>query len=408
MSGSYDGTHGYTLNNDRERWRVGFKLNYDRSKTSGVLVTTDVVNDRRGSPGYPDFPTPLARRDGVLSNTAVRARLGPFTSTTTFVSSGNRNTDAAISLDRRIHVSELGETVTGARASPRWGATSYGANVMINRADGSGFAARQEQTWSVFAVQALPRTWAPVALTLGVRATVNSAFGDALNPEVKASFGPRHRLASIGYSRSNNTPSFQQRYNETSTTKPNPALDMETAHNLSAGFATSWSDRASAEIGGYYNRLRNRITFVVGDDGTARYLNLGAVVYAGVDASMTWKPLPPLTLKTTYSHLDAHDEATSLRLPGKSRHSGNVSFQYRAGDGLSVNVLTEYLSRAYRDTRNTVALRPRLLTSLRMELTRRHTTLFAEASNLFDRAYLYSDGLLAPPRLWFVGMNYKL
>lgn len=408
VNGAYETSEGYTINNDRRRWRAGGRAGYDISDKTSVLAVTDYVSDRRGLTGYPDFPTPFSRRESDLSNSSFQLRSRTFVSNTSFVIGSNRNTDVSLALDRTLTVSELSENVNTEHRFQRWGITTYGAGFLTSTASGTTFDDKREYTSSVFAVHALPKGTLPFSLSFGVRANVNSAFDDAINPEVKASYTHGPWTTTGSYSRSNNTPSFQQRYNETSTTRPNPDLQMETSQNLSGGVAVTWTPQVSAEVGIFYNQLQNRITYVLGDQGVGTYFNVGRATYAGGDASLTWKPVRPVSIRGSYSFLDATDASTGNWLPGKSRHTGTVLLQYRPRDVISLSLTERVQSSSYRDTRNTIVLAGYWLTELKVEYGARRATIFSEITNLFDHQYLYSDGLVAPPRTWYVGIGYKL
>lgn len=171
---------------------------------------------------------------------------------------------------------------------------------------------------------------------------------------------------------------------------------------------TSFANAVLITRFGFYNRLRDRITFVVFGDGTATHLNVGKVRYAGGDASLTWRPLKPMMLKGSYGFLDATDTDTGNWLPGKSRHAGSLLVQLRPHNAVSVSLIARAQSHAFRDARNVVELPAYWLAEVKVEHTRGRATIFSEASNLLDRSYLSSDGYLAPPRTWFVGVNYRM
>lgn len=411
LGGSYDSSDGYTVNNDKESWRASFKLGYEpdpSNERAGVSFAGDYREDERGLSGYPDYPTPFSRKASMLSTNAVRVNYREWTSNTSFVSSRNHNTDAGTGLDRRLGVTELSENLNGTRAWRRAGSTSFGAGYQQNRASGSAFDGQREHTWSVFAAHVFAKELLPVQVSTGVRANFNSAFDDALNPELKLSYARGKVQFAVAFSGSNNTPSFYQRYNETSTTAPNPELEMETARNYSVSLSTAWSAAFSTGLNLFYNVLHDRITYVLGDTGTGRYENFGEVTYTGGDVSLNWQPARTVTLKAGYTYLEAIDEQTGKWLSGKSRHSGNASLQFRPTEALSLNLSGEFETKAYRNTANTIVLPGHWLADFKAEYGWKRFSLFGEITNMLDKRYLYGDGLEAPPRAWFVGVGYRL
>jgi vitamin B12 transporter len=132
---------------------------------------------------------------------------------------------------------------------------------------------QQEETYSLFAAEPLSGMLGCLSLTAGLRANINSAFDDALNPEIKLTYKWKKWRATAAYSRSSNTPSFYQRYNETSSTRPNPDLTMETADNYSVSLFDQLHKTLSGSVSVFHNRLSDRITYVTGEDGIGQYHN---------------------------------------------------------------------------------------------------------------------------------------
>lgn len=58
-------------------------------------------------------------------------------------------------------------------------------------------------------------------------------------------------------------------------------------------------------------------------------LNIGQARTLGIESFVTWMPLTNLTLRGSYTWLDARDRATDQRLIRRPEHSGNVSTTYR-------------------------------------------------------------------------------
>lgn len=408
-SASYETTNGYAINNDKQRRRVGAKAGYVAADGKSVLLSADYLDDERGLAGYPDAPTPFARKASDMMSAAVQVNYGAMTSATSWISGYSRNTDSSTALDRRLRVDELSEKLTAAFEWAHIGATDYGASAQRNRAAGSAFADQEESTWSVFAVHSLPEALLPVQFSFGLRANFNSDFDDAFNPELKAVYKREKWQLAAAFSGSNNTPSFTQRYNESSSTKPNPDLDMETARNFSVTLTRAWAPRFSSQLTAFYNVLNDRITYVRNSNGAAgQYWNLGEVTYAGGDASVTWNASAQVVAKGSYAYLAATDKRTGKWLTGKPRHAGSVSLQYRPTVALSMHLSAQFEDKSYQDTANTRVLPGYGLLDFKAEYSWRRLSAFLEMSNLLDRTYYYSDGLLAPPRTWFIGVGYSI
>lgn len=65
-------------------------------------------------------------------------------------------------------------------------------------------------------------------------------------------------------------------------------------------------------------------------------------------------------------------------------------------------------SSAYRDTSNTTRIPGYFIYDYKMEYDFERFNLFMAVFNLLDKEYLYVDGLLAPPRTWFAGIQVRI
>ena len=248
-------------------------------------------------------------------------------------------------------------------------------------------------------------------MTLGLRGNVNEAFDNATNPEIKLSW-KRHQDSqwrlTAAYSRSNNTPSFYRRYNQSSTTLPNPDLTMETADNYSIALFMNPMENFSGSLSFFYNRLEDRITYLMDDEGVGQYQNFGLVSYTGGDIAVTWKPTAHLKINGSYTYLEAVDENTDLWITAKAKHTGKFDVYWHPVERLSLQLRSKAVSKVYRNKNNTRTEPGYAISDLRMEYAFSSFTLFGETRNMFDAHYTYADGLTAPPLTWFVGVNVKI
>ena len=408
LNGAYDTTDGYKVNNDKERWRAGTKLVYSIDDQKGVSFSVDYVGDEHGLSGTPSYPTPFSRKDSLMGSYALQATLLGGVSDTYYNDGRHHNTDISKNLDNTIRVSELGENVSRSFDFGFWGTLSCGAGFLLGRASGSAFDDQSENTLSFFAAQSFSWPGLPITITAGLRTNINSAFDNAVNPEVRVAYDRSTWSLSATYSRSDNTPSFLQRYNETSSTRPNPNLNMETADNFSLSYVSQWLASLTTCVTFFYNRLHDRITYVTGQDGIGQYQNFGEVTYIGGDLAVAWKPHNAVDVKCSYTYLDAKDDETGLWLPAKAQHKGHVDVYWRPVRKLSLVTTGKYTSKVYRDKNNTITVPAYALVDVRAEYAFKWFSLFSEIENIFDTTYYYSDGLLAPPLTWIAGVNIRI
>lgn len=403
----YETGRGYKINNDKERWQAGIKLAYTIDRDRSISLSNDYLEDERGLSGCPDYPTPFSRKKSRMSSNALLVKWFGLTSNTFFNEAFRHNTDSSRNLDKTIRVSELGEDLTSFVSMGSWGDLNYGGGFHQTRASGSSFADQQEHTFFVFGSQSLPWHRYHLTFSMGIRANFNSAFDNTVNPEVKAVYKHNDWRLSTAYSRTNNLPSFYQRYNETSSTRPNPDLGMETADNFSLSLFRQLQPSISGSISFFYNMLTDRITYVLGDNGVGRYENFGRVTYMGGDLAMGWQIHKTFNIKGSYTYMEATDKDTDLWLPCKAGHTANLDLYWQPVQPLSIVLTTTYVSSVFLNKNNTRTVPEYTLTDTRVEYAFTHFSLFGEVKNIFDKKYYWSDGFLGPPRTWLAGVNYK-
>jgi iron complex outermembrane receptor protein len=147
---------------------------------------------------------------------------------------------------------------------------------------------------------------------------------------------------------------------------------------------------------------------VTGNDGIGQYQNFGEVLYRGGDLAFTWQMMERLKLKASYTYLEVTDAETGLWLPCKARHTGRFNLYWKPLRALSVVFDGKSASSVYRDKKNTRDIPGYSIADLRAEYAFHSFNLFCEIENMFDATYYYADGLLAPPRTWVAGINWRI
>lgn len=122
-------------------------------------------------------------------------------------------------------------------------------------ASGNRFDAREEERYWLFASKDIPSKSIPLSFTIGLRTNFYSEFEMAVNPEFKLSFKKDVYTLQFSANRTNNTPFFFQRYNETTSTKPNPDLTMEKAENYSASCFAQFNSSLSGSLSLFYSKI---------------------------------------------------------------------------------------------------------------------------------------------------------
>ncbi len=408
VSAGFETSDGYKTNNDKERCQAGLKFDYAVDDRKNYGFSMDYVQEERGSSGLPAYPTPEYRKTANNTALALRAELGRWDSRTTYNAGYNHNTDPSRDLDKTLRVTKWGQHLSTTFSTLDRDDLSCGLELNWNTASGTGFEDQGESAASLFAAQTFSFAKTPVSLTLGLRGNTHDTFGSTIDPELKTTYKRKAWRLTAAYSRTENIPSFYQRYNETSSTRPNPDLEMEQADNLSLALFATPCDTFSFSVTGFYNLLRDRITYVSGADGMGQYQNVGEVSYAGADAALNWKLHAAFTAKGSYTYLEAKDLDSGLWLTAKARHVANLSLFWRPSKSFSLVTLGKYTSEVYRNTANTLSVPEYTLFEVRAEYAFKHVALFTEITNATNITYYYADGLLGPPRMWVVGINWRI
>jgi vitamin B12 transporter len=406
LSAAYETTGGYQENNDKDKWRAGGKIEYTPNEENSYALSADYFEEERGSSGTPDYPTPYARIHQHMTSISLLSRIKEVQGKTYLNDGWKHNTDSSKNIDQVLCVKEAGQDISTAFSMGASGSINSGVAFQWGQADGTTLQEQEETALSVFGMCSYKLNEQPMTITAGLRGKFYSNFSNGVNPEIKTAWGQGRWNVSASFSRSNNKPSFHQRYNLSSSTIPNPDLKMETSDNYGLSAFAQISNSLSGGVTLFYNVISDRITYVRRDDGRGRYENVGEVTYKGGDISMSWKIRNNLTFKPSYTYLEARDETTGLWLTAKSRHKAKADLYYSPVDPFSLVISVEYCSKVYIRSDNSTSVPEYTIADVKGEYKLKHFNVFAEIQNLTDATYYYSDGILAPPRTWIVGVNW--
>ncbi|QTA92040.1 Putative Vitamin B12 transporter, BtuB-like [Desulfonema magnum] len=407
VSSAYESADGFRTNNDKKKFRASAKIQYKPEKDIHFSFSGDYLKEEKGLAGLPEFPSPHSRKNQNMASYLFLAKFREIKSRTYFNDTDTQNQDPDRNLDAFIQIKKFGEAFVTDISMGKWGKLNCGAGAEWARATGNRFDAQEETQFWGFASKNISLKSVPLSFTFGVRMNAYSEFEDVFNPEFKASFKQDVFSLQFAASKTNNMPSFRQRYNETSSMMPNPNLTMEHADNYSLSFFAQMNAVFSGGVSLFYNRLTDRITYVRGDDGRGQYENFGKVTYKGGEISLNWKLTDMLSLRSAYTYLEAKDENTGKWLPVKPGHRLNTDLICTPIKTLSLILATNYTSRAYTRTDNSQSVPEYFIGDLRAEYNFNTMSFFCEIGNIWDKSYFCADGYPSPPRTWLAGVNYQ-
>ena len=278
--------------------------------------------------------------------------------------------------------------------------------------------------------------WSPISrltLSAGARAEDNTSFGTRVVPRAGAVFGLRYARgfwgdtrARVSYGQGVEEPTILESFNTDPCSLGNPNLRPQRSRTVSVGVDQYLADdrfRVSATY--FADRFRDLIAFIVVPQagcpfGDTQALNTDLSRARGVNFSAAMRLLHWLSLNGNYSHddtrvLKSSTASTGFQVPGdhllrRPVNSGNIwlNANYR---GFNFNV-NAYFTGARTDsdfdgfglTRNPGYARFDIASSHNIG---RGISLYARATNLFDKQYQDAIGFPALGRDVRVGMNYR-
>lgn len=408
VSLGWDKTDGFRKNGDKDKKRMGVKGSYNSSKECSFDLSFDYSEEDRGMPGLPAFPTPRARSEYETFASSLTGKFNQLKSCTYFSRFHKEHRNPDRGLETILKSWSLGEAIRSSVTLDKWGAFNTGLNVEIAQVEGNKVKSQQEEKAGLFVAKEFEFESLPLTLGTGLRWNWYSEFQQVVNPEIKLGYDRGNFGIQGSISKTNNTPTFLQRYYESSTTRPNPDLGMEKSMNYTLAFTYQRDKALEGNLSFFYNEIEDRITYVRGEGGIGSYENFGETTRKGAELSIKWKPRKYLEIKPSYIYLLAKDERTDYWLPCKPEHTARVGLLYKAFADLTLAMDTKYVSKQYTRSDNKESVPGYSLTDFRADYYLKKARLFLKIENLFDKDYYYGDGYPAPPMTWLVGLSYEL
>ncbi len=405
----FDTSDGYLENNDKDKRHAEVKLSYRPRSGAGLKmgdITLSRLKEKKGYPGTIDYPTPNARYWYDLTTVASNAAFKGFENKFTHRRADKENKNPDYNLATFLRVTKTGDELTHRPVSLGPGQLATGFGLQRDEARASSFSHRTEDQCWLFATYS--GRFMGFNYALGTRGSTHTEFGTSISPEVKLDCSRGAWSWIFRAALAHNTPSFYQRYNESSSMASNPDLNKESARNLSTEISYAVSSRLSATLSPYYNRIEDRITYI--RDGTAQgqYKNLGEVTYAGVDLSFRADLLQNLSLNGTWSYLEAKDRETGNYLTSSPKHRIKSDLNYKPLPGITLRLTGKYTGSAYSLSDNSEGVGGYTLWDFRTEYRIKSVLLFADVKNCFDREYTYAENILGSPRTVYAGLRWQL
>jgi iron complex outermembrane receptor protein len=407
LSAGWYKTDGFRTNGDKDKKRIGVKVGYKPGKTYNLDFSLDYSKEERGSPGLPTFPTPKARNEYDTFGSSLLCDIGRLRSGTHFSRFEKEHRNPEKDLETLLKSWSFKEELKSPISIGRYGSIDTGLNFEIAQVSGNKIKSQQEEEYGLYASRETLFEDFPVKFGFGLRWNLYSEYAQLLNPELKLGYDWESFSLQLLALKTNNKPTFLQRYYESSTTIPNPDLEMEKAMNYSISLSYHPKKSFEGTIAFFFNKVEDRITYVRRDGGIGSYENFGEVTLKGAELSMKWKPRNSLEIRPCYTYLSAKDDLTGNWLPCKPEHKIKLGLQYKPIRDLTVALDTKYVSKQYTRADNKESVPEYFLADFKADYYLKNIRLFLKVENLFDKDYFYGDGYPAPPITWSVGLNYE-
>ena len=412
---------------------------YENLGLNGKLVvglTDNIAIDLRGyySDGDTDidgFPAPLF----AFADTAERSKTrelvgyagvnaafldGRFRNRLafTYTDTDRRNVATSVTFDGNGRNERL-EYQGVFTASPAFEAV-FGAERETSRLRTSSFGAPADRARVRLDSVYLQLSGAPLAglrLTGGIRHDDHQTFGGTTSVAANAvwSLNDGATLLRASYGEGFKAPSLFQLFSDFG----NEALQPERSRSYDLGATQRLLDGAVELSATWFRRdVRNQIDFVSCFQNpipictgrpSGTYDNIRRSRATGVEATLGLNPTEALSLRASYTYVDAENRDTGRALARRPKSSLSALIDYRWPFGLSTGATLTMIGDSFDNAANTRSLDGYALVDLRASLPLgRNIELYGRVENLFDERYQTVFRYGTPGRAAYAGVRFAL
>jgi iron complex outermembrane receptor protein len=371
---------------------------------TNIILSGGYITEKKGLSGTIENPTPYSRKKSDMYSSSLHIKSPVFSSKTSIGNVDVRNSDSSKSTNSKLDVKKIKQNFSGSLKTETMGNFHSGLGVYKGMVSSSQYGEHDEDIFHIFISDSF--NLLDMDFGLGSRLNNYSEFENTLTHEFKVAKNIETCSLTFLYNRSNTIPSFYKRYNETSSTKPNPDLQMEISDNFSIT-STYRHEKMFTLMGTiFYNSLTDRITYEKSSDGTGSYKNTGKASYKGVEVS-TSIALKPVLIKLSYMYMEARDDITDLFLTSRPLNRANCYIFFTIMSNLTFAVDIKYTGKQYNNKENTEFVEEYTIANLKLEYKGSGYNVFGEIKNVADKSYIYTDGIEGRPLTYMAGINFK-
>lgn len=304
-------------------------------------------------------------------------------------------------------------------ASPAFEAV-FGAERETSRLRTSSFGAPADRARVRLDSVYLQLSGAPLAglrLTGGIRHDDHQTFGGTTSVAANAvwSLNDGATLLRASYGEGFKAPSLFQLFSDFG----NEALQPERSRSYDLGATQRLLDGAVELSATWFRRdVRNQIDFVSCFQNpipictgrpSGTYDNIRRSRATGVEATLGLNPTEALSLRASYTYVDAENRDTGRALARRPKSSLSALIDYRWPFGLSTGATLTMIGDSFDNAANTRSLDGYALVDLRASLPLgRNIELYGRVENLFDESYQTVFRYGTPGRAAYAGVRFAL
>lgn len=402
---NHEKSDGHRLNGDSEVNSIKADFNTVLFQDIDASFTVNYIIDKGGTTGKITKPTLNARYEKESLGTSVLLKNDSFEGRGYFISNEDFNKDPDYNIDSFLKTKTFGTDIKHYGNLLFLGQSIVGINLENKSAQATISGNNDESLYSIYSIKNL--NFDIFDISLGLRLNSHTEFGSSFNPELGLMYKNGDFKSNFKISRSSKTPTFKQRYYESSTLQGNPYLKMESATNYQLGNSIKVTDNLRANFNLFYSKIDDGISGSYNADGIYTYENVTSSTRKGYEAGFDWKINNTLNIDTSYLYLVFKNDDTGLFLPAKPKHKIQSDI-YATYKNFKANIGGYYVSESFNDSKNTEILKGYFVANSKIEYEYKNMKFYIEVENLLDKDYYVHLGYPAVRRAYLFGLNYLL
>lgn len=399
----HEKSDGHRLNGDSETNSIKADVNKVIFKDFDTTLSGNYISDKGGTSGRITKPTLKARYEKESAGLLLFVKHNSMDGKAYFNANEDFNTDIDKNLDTYLKTRTIGIDIKHNVSLSFIGKSTVGITFENRNADATNSGNHDENLYGVYGIKNY--IFGDFGLNFGVRFNSHSEFGNSFNPELGFLYKNGDYKTDLKISKSSKTPTFKQRYYESSTQMGNPDLEMESATNFQLSNSMKINDKLSANLNIFYSKVDNGISGAYDSNGIYTYENITSSTRKGFESGFDYKVNDIVSMDLSYLYLIFRNDDTGLFLAAKPKHKiqSDIYMKYK---NFKANLGAYYVSESFNDSKNKEILDGHFVADTKIEYSYGNKKFYVEIENLFDKPYDAHIGYPTAGRTYLFGINY--